>query len=83
MKIHQITRNNNPTFGNKYKLSEETIKLLEQNTKLPHKKMKSVSIEELANNAKKHTPFLEKVKHKCKKIKDNIDNFILVYILKI
>lgn len=83
MQIHQISYNNKLSFENKYKLSKETIKLLEQNTKLPLEKMKSIPIEEPINKVKKHTSFLGKVKHKCKKIKDNIDNFILVYILKI
>ena len=69
MKIHPIIHNNEAKFGNKYKLNEKTIKLVEQSTKLSYEKMKSLPLDETTKPTKKHIPFWENIKQKCRNIK--------------
>lgn len=63
MQIRQIIYSEQVSFGNKFKLNENTIKLIEKRTRLSYDEMKSLPFDEVTKLMQKRTPVGEKIKN--------------------
>ena len=69
MLISKVSQNKEQHFGNKFKLNEKTIKLIERKTRLSYDEMKNLPIDEATKIMRARAPFCEKFKYECTKIK--------------
>lgn len=68
MQIQHYAHNAQIAFGNQYKLSEKTIKMIERKTRLSYDEMKYLTFDDAAKLMRKRAPIGEKFQHEFKKI---------------